>query len=321
MTRAFIIDTDTASDDAIALIMALRAPDAEVKAITVVAGNVPVAQGARNALYTAELCGVDVPVYCGAGKPLLRPYQDATAFHGADGMGNQHYPAPKGQPQSAHAVDALIATITANPGIILVTLGPLTNIALAVTRAPEIIGQVGRCVVMGGAACTVGNVTPAAEYNIWVDPEAARIVFHSGLPIEMVGWELSRGVYALNAEERAALRALNTPLAHFALDCSTAALEAYCAEIGEDELPLPDPVTMAVALDPGVVTRQGRHYVEVETVSELTRGMTVVDQRGVARRESNRAAWGQLVSRPPNTQVCWALDAPRWKAMLRRALS
>ncbi|MCA9884573.1 MAG: nucleoside hydrolase, partial [Anaerolineae bacterium] len=194
MSRRMLIDTDTASDDAVAILMALQHPDVEVLAITIVAGNMPVHQGSINARYTAELCGKsDVPVYHGAEVPLIREPYRAEWFHGDDGMGNMHYPAPKMQPQPEHAVDKIIKLIRENPGIELVTLGPLTNIALAIGKAPDIIEKVSRCVVMGGAANTVGNVTPAAEYNIWCDPEAARMVFRSGMPVVMVGWELCRG--------------------------------------------------------------------------------------------------------------------------------
>ena len=197
--RPFLIDTDTASDDAVALIMALRSPDVEVRAITIVAGNVPVPQAARNALYTAELCGSNAPVFQGATQPLLREYMHAEWFHGKDGLGDHNYPAPRRGPEPTHAVDAIIETVRANPGITLVTLGPLTNIALAVTRAPDIVGKVSRAVVMGGAPCCEGNVTPAAEYNVWVDPDAARMVMRSGLPIEMVGWHLCRVPAVLTA--------------------------------------------------------------------------------------------------------------------------
>ena len=196
--RKFLIDTDTASDDVVALIMAHRWPDVEISAVTIVNGNVPVEQGAVNALYTIEICEQSTPVYIGCAKPMLRSCQYSYWFHGQDGMGNRHYPQPLRQAQSTHAVEVIIETLKTNPGAItLVTLGPLTNIATALLRAPEIASLVQRCVVMGGAANVVGNVTPAAEYNIWVDPEAAKIVFHSGMPIEMVGWELSRGEAAL----------------------------------------------------------------------------------------------------------------------------
>jgi purine nucleosidase len=143
MPRTFLIDTDTASDDAFALIMAVRAPDVCVAAITVVSGNVPLRQGVINALYTCELCGRDdVPVYAGADRPLRRAPAHAQWFHGADGMGDMNYPAPSRSPEPAHAVDAMIEIIRANPGIELVTLGPLTNVALALQRAPDIARNV-----------------------------------------------------------------------------------------------------------------------------------------------------------------------------------
>jgi purine nucleosidase len=320
MPRAFIIDTDTASDDAVALIMALRWSDVEVTAITTVAGNVPVEQGTRNALYTSEMCGSDVPVYPGAGHPLIRPIVTAEWYHGRDGLGDMNYPLAKRAPQSKHAVDALIDTIRENPGIELVTLGPLTNVALAVSKAPDIVTNVSRCVVMGGAACTIGNVTPAAEYNIWVDPEAARIVFHSGLPIEMVGWELSRLDANLMLDEMAAIRAFGTPLSDFALDCNRRALEANQAQSGDPGLGLADPVAMAIALDPTVCTRMSKHFVDVETQSDLTRGMTVVDQFGVSVDDRNRSVWGHITEREPNVAVCWEIDIPRWKEMLYSVL-
>src|SRR5882672_2750679 len=190
MPRAFLIDTDTASDDAVAIIMALRAPDVRVVAITTVAGNVDVQQSTRNALYTVELCGADVPVYTGAEKPLLRRYENATWFHGRDGLGDHGYPPPRRVPGKLHAVDAIIEAIEANPGLVIVTLAPLTNLVLALAKKPGVAAKVGRCVVMGGAPCCEGNVTPAAEYNIWVDPEAARMVTLSGLPVELIGWHL-----------------------------------------------------------------------------------------------------------------------------------
>lgn len=320
MPRKFIIDTDTASDDAVALIMALRWQDVDVEAITTVSGNVHVDKATQNALYTSQLCGSRVPVYTGAAKPLMRDHQHAEWYHGADGLGNMNYPAPERAAESKPAVDALIDTINANPGITLVTLGPLTNVALAVSKAPEIAAKVGRCVIMGGAACTVGNVTPAAEYNIWADPEAARIVFHSGLPIEMAGWELARFEANISFEEMEMIRAFSTPLANFALDCNRHAIQANFVQTGETGIGLFDPVTMAIALEPDVCTRKSTHYVDVETTSELTRGMTVVDQLGVATDERNRAVWAGLVRHEPNATVCWEIDVARWKEMLYSVL-
>jgi purine nucleosidase len=321
MARAFIIDTDTASDDAVALIMALRWPEVDVKAITMVAGNVGLEQATRNALYTVELCGANVPVYMGARKPLTRHHENAQWFHGQDGLGDQGYPPPEQRPEMMPAVDAIIETVKANPGIIMVTLGPLTNIALAVSKAPEIIPLVSRCIVMGGAANCVGNVTPAAEYNIWVDPEAAHIVFSSGLPIEMAGWELCRGDANLRQNDIDYIRGLDTSLGNFTIDCNTVAMQANFKQSAEVGIALPDPVAMAVALDPaGVVKRSSKHHVMIEHKSDLTRGMTVVDELGVTGELLNLPVWGIERQHEANTRVIWEIDIPHWKQMLFQVL-
>lgn len=317
--RTFLIDTDTASDDAVALIMALRYPDVRVAGITVVAGNVPLKQATINALYTVGLCKGDVPVYAGAERPLKRAPEHAEWFHGKDGLGDQNYPAPKGCCRERQAMAAIIETIRANPGLTLVTLGPLTNIAMALQEDPDIARLVNRCVIMGGNPCCEGNVTPAAEYNIWVDPEAARIVLHSGMPVELVGWQLCRGEANLREADIAHVRSINTPLAHFAIDCNRVAMEANRIQSGEIGIALPDPVAMAIALDPSICTSSSKHLVEIETDSELTRGMTVVDRLNVADDQRNRGLWSTLADKP-RTSVCWSIDVPRWKAMLSRAL-
>jgi purine nucleosidase len=302
--RKLLIDTDTASDDAVAILMAQRSPDVRVEAITVVAGNVPVEQGAKNAGYTVELCGADTPVYPGLSKPLLREHIHAQFFHGPDGMGGMNYPVPKRPPRPEHAVDVLIEVIRANPGeITLVTLGPLSNVAMALMKAPDIAGLVKECYVMGGAANVIGNITPSAEYNIWCDPEAARIVFHSGMPVVMVGWEHCIGDSLLFDEDMARLRALNTPYADFTLDCNRSALKACREWLGLAGLSLPDPVCMAIALDRTIGTQIERKYVDVEITSELTRGETVVDRFGVLRKA-------------PNIEVCFAVDSGRFKDLL-----
>jgi purine nucleosidase len=318
--RTLHIDTDTASDDAVALIMALRAPDVRVAAITTVAGNVPLPQATRNALYTVELCGAKVPVYAGADKPLLRTYQNATWFHGRDGLGDHNYPAPRQAAAGRHAVDAIIETIEANPGIVMVTLGPLTNVALALAKQPAIAAKVGRCVVMGGAPCCEGNVTPAAEYNIWVDPEAARMVMNSGLPIELVGWHLCRGGAVLDDVDIASILALNNPVAKFAIECNSHARHALKVQTGEDGICLPDPVAMSIALDPTVGLDWSEHCLDVETQSELTRGMTVVDRLNVAADERNQAVWADVLKKNSKAKVCWTLDNRRWKEALLSAL-
>jgi len=299
--------------------MALRAPDVRVVAITTVAGNVPVAQSTRNALYTVELCAADVPVYIGAEKPLLRTYQNATWFHGRDGLGDHNYPAPRKCPASGHAADAIIDAIEANPGIVMVTLAPLTNVALALAKKPEIAAKVGRCVIMGGAPCCEGNVTPAAEYNIWVDPEAARMVMNSGLPIELVGWHLCRGEAVVGEDDAARILAFDNPLARFAVECNSHARQAYKVQTGEDGICLPDPVAMAIALDPSIGTDWSEHWLDVETGSELTRGMTVVDRLDVAADDRNRAVWASVL-KGRKAKVGWTIDNRRWKEALFSAL-
>ncbi len=320
MKPLFLIDTDTASDDAVALIMALRSPQVGVLAITTVAGNVAVQQSTRNALFTAELCGTDVPVFMGAEKPLNRAHQSAHWFHGRDGLGDHDYPAPHRAPEKQYAAEAIIATIESNPGLVLVTLGPLTNVALALQRKPDIAAKVGRCVVMGGAPCCEGNVTPAAEYNIWCDPEAARIVLHSGLPVELVGWHLCRGEAALSPDDIKYVLSLGTPQARFAIECNSRAQQAYFEQTGERGISLPDPVAMSIALDPAIVTQQTENYVDVETSSGLTLGMTVVDRLNVAGNDRNRAVWAPILDRGEKAKVHWTIDNARWKRILYSAL-
>ena len=318
--RTFLIDTDTASDDAVALMMALRAPDVRVAAITTVAGNVPVEQSTQNALYTVELCGANAPVFMGASKPLLRTYQNATWFHGRDGLGDHNYPAPRQSAARGHAVDAIIEAVEANPGIVIVTLAPLTNVALALAKKPEIAAKVGRCVVMGGAPCCEGNVTPAAEYNIWVDPEAARIVMMSELPVELIGWQLCRGDAVVRENDISHILGFNNPLARFAIECNSHARHAYKVQTGEDGISLPDPVAMSIALDPAIGTNWSDHYVDVETQSELTRGTTVVDRLNVAADDRNRDVWAPFLTKKHKAKVCWAIDNRRWKEALFAAL-
>jgi purine nucleosidase len=314
--RTFLIDTDTASDDAVAIIMALSAPDVRVCALTVVAGNVSLDQGARNALYTAEICGSDVPVFKGAAGPLARVHEHAHWFHGLDGLSDRNFPAAARIAESEHAVEAIIRLCHAEPGLTLVTLGPLTNVALATARDPSIVGKVGRCVVMGGAPCCEGNVTPAAEYNIWVDPEAARGVFRSGLRIEMIGWHVSRGPSVLSEEEIAGILALGSAKARFAIGCNERAKEAYFIQTGESGLSLADPTAMAVALDRAIGTEWSRHLVEIECNSELTRGMTIVDRLNVAHDANNAHVWKRALDAGVTADICWAIDAARFKALM-----
>jgi purine nucleosidase len=319
--RNFLIDTDTASDDAVAIIMALAEPSVRVLGLTTVAGNVDLKQATRNALLTAEICNSDVPVFAGADKPLNRAHDHAHWFHGKDGLGDRNYPAPKRKAEREPATDAILRLTEAEAGLTLVTLGPLTNIAIALKRDPQLPDRVGRCVVMGGAPCCEGNVTPAAEYNIWVDPEAARAVFRSKLKIEMVGWHVSRGPSVLKDDEIAAIEALGTAKAKFAIETNSRAREAYRVQTGEVGLSLADPTAMAVALDRSIGLSWSRHRVAIECDSALTRGMTVVDRLNVTSDDSNAEVWKAAAGESEGADVLWTLDSRRFKAMLKPALA
>ena len=317
MPRTFLIDTDTGSDDAVALIMALRSPEVRVAAITVVAGNIPLPQATSNALYTAELCNSDVPIFAGAAHPLKRPLCCADWFHGEDGLGDHGYAPQKRKAEPTHAVDAMIEAIRANPGLTIVTLGPLTNVALALQRDSKLAASIGRCVIMGGNPCCEGNITPAAEFNIYVDPEAARIVFRSGTPIEMVGWHLCRFEAALNQQEIDALLASKNPLAEFAVHSNSIAAESYFTQTHAHGICLPYSTAMGIAIDPTLCLDGTAHYVEIETDSELTRGLTMVDKLDVAHDRRNLDIWQPTIeSQPRKIHICWTLDVPRWKRQL-----
>jgi purine nucleosidase len=319
--RNFLIDTDTASDDAVAIIMALSEPSVKVLGLTTVAGNVGLQQATRNALLTAEICKSDVPVFAGADKPLNRAHDHAHWFHGKDGLGDHGYKAPKRKAEREHAVDAILRLAKAEPGLTLVTLGPLTNIALALERDPKLAERIGRCVVMGGAPSCEGNVTPAAEYNIWVDPEAARAVFRSKLKIEMIGWHVSRGPSVLRDDEIEAIEAIGAPKAKFAIECNSTAREAYRTQTGEVGLSLADPTAMAVALDRSLGLSWSRHRIAIECDSELTRGMTVVDRLNVSGDANNAKVWKAAAGDSDGADVLWTLDSRRYKAMLKAALA
>ena len=318
MKRKFIIDTDTASDDAVAILMALQSPTVDVEAITVVYGNVPLKQASINARYTVELCGAQTPVYNGCDRPLFKEAFHAEWFHGPDGMGDMNYPPPQRAPEPEHAVDELIRRFGEAPGeITLITLGPVTNVAMALRKEPRLAEWVKECYVMGGAACVVGNVTPAAEYNMWCDPEAAHMLFHSGMKIMMVGWEHCRGEALLDQAEMDGVYAFSTERARFAIDCNKHALDASVNIQHDAGLSLPDPVTMSIALDRTVCTRSSMHFVEV-ACNGPARGMTIVDEMNIAKCPPYKDPY--YTDREPNLEVCWEIDARRWKDGLYRAL-
>lgn len=287
--RPFYIDTDTASDDAVALALALTDDRVDIVGIGVVAGNVTLASAVQNALYTREVCGRgDVPVHVGADRPLVLPLGTAQNVHGHDGMGDIGLELRGREPDAGHAVDALIEASHRHAGeLTLVTLGPLTNIALAVHRDPTIVERIPRVVIMGAAADHVGNVNPVAEFNMWVDPHAVQVVLDSGLPLEFVGWDISRRDAVIVPSLADELRAIGTPLAEFCIDIQ-ATVASFCAtETKLAGFDLPDPIAMAYAIDPTIATETRRMHLEVECDSTTTRGMVVMDLLGFTRREEN----------------------------------
>lgn len=279
--RRFLIDTDTASDDAVALVMALRHPDICVEAITVTSGNVGLDQAVQNALYTVELCGSDVPVHAGAARPMMRTLETAEYVHGADGMGDCGLPLAGRTPAPGRGADVLVDTILAAPGeITLVTLGPLTNVALAVLRAPEVVDAVERVVVMGGTGVNgPGNVSAMAEYNFWADPEAAQIVARSGLPLEFVGWDVSITSAVVTEQRHEAMKAIGTRYSTFAVDISQV-VRAFATGNGLEGDDLPDPIAMAHAIDPSR-SEMRRLWVDVMVGDGPQRGVMDVDQLGI----------------------------------------
>ena len=319
MKNKYFIDTDTASDDAVALLMALEWHDVEVLGISIVSGNMSVEQGSINARYTVELCKKEVPVYVGADAPLVKKREHADWFHGPDGMGNMNYPAPKLQETNEDFIEVLNNHINQHPNeITLVTLGPLTNVANFIKKYPDSFLKLKNIVIMGGASNTVGNVTPAAEYNIWCDPEAADIVFKSKHhDIAMVGWELCRGEANLTEEEMELAYSFKTEKADFTIDCNKHALDSSQNWLGDPGLGLPDPVAMAVALNPAVTTKVSRHNVQV-VIDGPARGMTIVDQLHVGESEPHIDEHWSHTER--NINVIWEIDSDEWKETLYKTI-
>jgi purine nucleosidase len=306
--RKVIIDTDTASDDAVALIMALRNPKIDVIGITTVAGNCPIPEATQNALFTVELVGSSVDVYAGATAPLSRTLETAQHVHGADGMGDIGLHLKDRKPHSKGAVDYLVETIRDNPGEVeLIAIGPLTNIALALQAEPRIAQWVKRFVIMGGTAVLPGNITPVAEFNIWADPEAAKIVFNSGLRVEMVGWDISIASAIIDDELAAELRTLG-PIGELAIDIQVT-LRKFCSEVSHFEgFDLPDPIAMAVLIDSDIVEREANLYVDVIDGDSQGRGQTIVDTLSNYKKE-------------PNCRVIYAVSRERFIEQLKEALA
>ncbi len=296
MTRRIIIDTDPGQDDAVAILLALASPEeVEVVGITAVAGNVPLGLTQMNARKVCELAGCpDVRVFAGCPHPMRRDLVTAEHVHGKTGLDGIELPEPGMPLQDTHAVDFIIETLRHAPSetITLCPLGPLTNIATAFRTAPEIVPRVQEIVLMGGAYFEVGNYTPAAEFNIYVDPEAADIVFRSGVPITVMPLDVTHKVLTTRARIEA-FRALGTEVGHVVSEWIDFFDRFDMEKYGSEGAPLHDPCVIAHLVRPGLFT--GRHVnVEIETVSDLTRGMTVADWWGVTDRPRNATFMGDV---------------------------
>ncbi len=310
MALRLIVDTDTAGDDAFSLLLALLTPGVELEAITVVAGNVAFDQEVENALATVEAAGRSgrVPVYPGCRRPLLRAWEGAEYVHGQDGMGDAGLPRARQRPEPIHAVDAIVERVMASPGeITIVAQGPLTNLAVAVMREPMLPAAVRHLYVMGGTNNGVGNVTAAAEYNFYVDPEAARLVLAAGFPLTLVDWNLTLRQAVLAPAELEHIAALGTSLSRFFGLVNRKALE-FCLAHGIPGSTHPDSLTCAIAIDERVAVRSQRRFVDVETQGELTRGYCLVDELGAS-------------GRPPNARVVEEVDRQRFVDMLTAVLA
>ncbi|MGQ2907933.1 MAG: nucleoside hydrolase [Aliihoeflea sp.] len=303
-----IIDTDPGQDDAVAILLALASPELEVIGITAVAGNVPLALTETNARKICELAGrPDIKVYSGAVRPLMRQLVTAEEVHGKTGLDGPDLPEPTMQLQKQYAVDYLVETLMAEPEgtITLCPLGPLTNIALALIKEPKIASRIKQIVLMGGGYFEQGNVTPSAEFNIYVDPHAADVVLKSGVPIVMMPLDVTHKALTTRARVEA-IRAIGTPVGE-----ATAALldffERYDEQkYGTDGGPLHDPCVIAWLLKPELFLGRDCN-VTVETMSELTMGATVVD-------------WWGTTGRPKNAKVMRDIDADGFFGLLTERL-
>ncbi len=286
--RPIIIDTDPGQDDAVALLTALASPELDVVAVTTVAGNVQLDLTSRNAAMMVELAGrTDVPVYAGCARPMVRDLFTAEYVHGPSGIDGVELPQPTIPLSSRHGVDAIVDIVMGAPEgkITLCTLGPLTNVAMAMVKEPRVAGRLRELVMMGGGFFEGGNVTPAAEFNIYVDPHAAHVVFASGVPITMLPLDVTHK--ALTSDERIArFRALGTRVG----DAVAGMLDFFDrydeAKYGTDGAPLHDPCVIAFLLEPGLFAGR-RCHVAIEHHSEATMGMTVVDWWGVTGSKPN----------------------------------
>jgi purine nucleosidase len=286
--RPIIIDTDPGQDDALAILLALASPELEVLGLTTVGGNVPCRLTTRNALMLCELAGRrDLKVFAGSERPMVRKLETAEHIHGETGLNGADLPEPTLKPQPEHAVDWLVRTLMAAPArsITLVPIGPLTNIGMAMVREPRVVELIREIVIMGGAGIEGGNATPAAEFNIHVDPHAAHVVFTSGCPLTLVPLDVTHQVIT-TPERMDRLRAIGRPVT----DCVVRMLDFFnrydMGRYGFPGAPLHDPCTIAYLLEPSLFSGKTVN-VEIDIYSPLTLGMTVIDWWGASDRAAN----------------------------------
>ena len=307
--ESLIIDTDPGQDDAVAILLALASPEINLLGITTVAGNVPLALTQVNARKICDLAGrTDMQVFAGLDRPLVRPLVTAEHVHGRTGLDGPVLPDPETPLQEQHAVDYIIDTLRREPAgsVTLAPIGPLSNIAMAMQRAPDIIPRIRQIILMGGAYFEVGNITPAAEFNIYVDPHAAQIVFASGVPVIMMPLDVTHK--ALTRTDRVAtLRAIGNRTGVAVAEMLEFFERFDEAKYGSDGGPLHDPCTVAWMIAPDIFNGRPCN-VEIETASPLTMGMTVVD-------------WWQVSSRPHNALVIGDLDADRFFGLITERLA
>ena len=325
--QRFIIDTDTAGDDVTSLLIGLRWPGVSIEGITVCAGNVELEMCVRNALFTAEMADrPEVPVFVGAGKPLDRDLVTAHYVHGGDGMGDSDFPAPTKQPEGVEAADAIVQIAGRHPGEIeIIAQAPLTNIALALERDPDLPRKVKRLWIMGGANNFVGNITPAAEFNFFVDPLAAKRVMAAGFEVTLVPWDVCVHDGVLLADELQPVVAMKSRLGEFYLAVNRAVRRFMKEEFGIDGISHPDALMMAMAIDRTVILESDPCYVDVEADSVLARGYSLVDKMHVVTREVDRGVRVNelmlVASGAPNAEVVIRADKRRFSEMLFGVLS
>jgi len=321
--RRVILDVDPGIDDAMALLLALQSPELQVEAITVVSGNVMVEQGTENALKLLELAGAtSIPVAPGARYPLLRRLTTAEKVHGSNGLGGLELPPPRLQPDRRHAVDLIVELVRANPGAItLVPVGPLTNIALALRKAPDLKDKIREIILMGGAI-RGGNVTPVAEANIHNDAEAARIVFDSGVPITMVGLDATSQV-VLTWAHLEQLQRSSSPLARAVVTMASHYIRFYESQ-GHPGAFLHDPLAVGLAIDPSLATEVQPMRIDIETRGEFTYGQTVANaslQRALPESAGDHDTIGPTIRIEPNARVPLRVDAQRFLQLFLQRIS